>query len=591
MNGDQTAGDLAQVNEILESILSNMGDAVIVAGRDEKFLIFNPAAQRIFGEGATNTTSTNWPLRHGLYLPDKVTLFPSDQTPLARAIRGEETNRVEMFVRQAQASSGLWTRVNGRPLRSANGEVIGGVIVCRDITEAKEEEFFRAGQSRVLELIAEDAPLSEILTNLVLLMEGQAEGLRCSVLLLSRDGIHVEHGAAPNIPDVYVKAVDGAPIGPHAGSCGTAMYTRQPVVVTDVLTDPLWADYRDLAKISGLRACWSTPILSSQGEVLGSFAMYRQESRGPRVEETRLTAVATHLARIAIERQRARAELLALNAELEERVEKRTRELREKNQQMEEELKMARELQVALLPRDFPTIPVGAPPLESALSFLSFYFPTGDVSGDFFSVFPVGEKAAGVLICDVMGHGVRSALITGIIRGLVEEHAKLAADPGVLLTHINRALTVILKQAGTTMFATCFYVVADVERAELRFANAGHPCALHVRCDGGSAEKLDDEQSRGPVMGVFPSATYATAARSMVRGDRVMLFTDGLYEVEDATGALFSEDQLRATASRHAALAPEEFFDRVLSDIRKYSQSETFADDVCVVGMQIRRTD
>src|SRR5689334_102050 len=591
MDKDHTVGDLARVNEILESILSNMGDAVIVAGRDEKFLIFNPAAQRMFGEGATDITLADWSRRHGLYLPDKVTLFPSDQTPLARAIRGEETNRVEMFVRPAQASSGLWTRINGRPLRTANGEVIGGVIVCRDITEAKEEEFFRAGQSRVLELIAEDAPLSEILTNLVLLMEGQAEGLRCSVLLLSRDGIHVEHGAAPNLPEVYVKAVNGAPIGPRAGSCGTAMYTRQPVVVTDVLTDPLWEDYRDLAKISGLHACWSTPIISSQGEVLGSFAMYRQESRGPRAEETRLTEVATHLARIAIERRRAQADLLALNAQLEKRVADRTRELREKNQQMKEELQMARELQVALLPRHFPTIPVGARPHESALSFLSFYFPTGDVSGDFFSIFPIGEKAAGVLICDVMGHGVRSALITGIIRGLVEEHAKLAADPGVLLTHINRALTVILQQAGTTMFATCFYVVADVERAELRFANAGHPCALHVRCDSASAEKLDDEQSRGPVMGIFASASYATAARSMVRGDRVMLFTDGLYEVEDANGALFNEDQLRATVSRHAALAPKEFFDRVLSDIRKYSQSDTFADDVCVVGMQIRRTD
>jgi len=263
MNGDHTVGDLAQVNEILESILSNMGDAVIVAGRDEKFLVFNPAAQRMFGEGATDITLADWSRRHGLYLPDKVTLFPSDQTPLARAIRGEETNRVEMFIRQAQAPGGLWTRINGRPLRAANGEVMGGVIVCRDITEAKEEEFFRAGQSRVLELIAEDAPLSEILTNLVLLMEGQAEGLRCSVLLLSRDAIHVEHGAAPNLPEVYVNAVDGAPIGPRAGSCGTAMYTRQPVVVTDVLTDPLWADYRDLAKISGLRSCWSTPILSS----------------------------------------------------------------------------------------------------------------------------------------------------------------------------------------------------------------------------------------------------------------------------------------------------------------------------------------
>jgi PAS domain S-box-containing protein len=589
MNGDHTVGDLAQANEILESILSNMGDAVIVAGRDEKFLIFNPAAQRMFGEGATDITLADWSRRHGLYLPDKVTLFPSDQTPLARAIRGEETNRVEIFVRPAQAPRGLWTRINGRPLRGANGEVMGGVIVCRDITEAKEEEFFRAGQSRVLELIAEDAPLSEILTNLVLLMEGQAEGLRCSVLLSSHDGIHVEHGAAPNLPEVYVKAVDGSPIGPRAGSCGTAMYTRQPVVVTDMLTDPLWADYRDLANISGLRACWSTPILSSKEEVLGSFAMYRQESRGPRAEETRLTEVATHLARIAIERQRARAELLALNAQLEERVEKRTRELREKNQQMEEELQMARELQVALLPRHFPTIPVGAPPHESALSFLSLYFPTGKVSGDFFSVFPVGEKAAGALICDVMGHGVRSALITGIIRGLVEEHAKLAADPGVLLTRINRALTVILEQAGTTMFASCFYVVADVERAELRFANAGHPSALHVRQN--DAEKLDGEGARGPAMGIFSSAIYPTTTRNMTKGDLIMLFTDGLFEVEDVTGAFFNEERLRATASRHAALIPEEFFDRVLGDIRKYSQRETFADDVCVVGMQIRRTD
>jgi PAS domain S-box-containing protein len=591
MIGHHTAGDLAQVNEILESILSNMGDAVIVADRDEKLLVFNPAARRMFGEDATDIRSANWSHRDGLYLPDKVTFFPSDQTPLARAIRGEETNRVEMFVRHAQAPGGLWTRINGRPLRAANGEVIGGVIVCRDITEAKEEEFFRAGQSRVLELIAADAPLSEILTNLVLLMEGQAEGLRCSVLLLSRDGIHVQHGAAPNLPEVYVKAVDGAPIGPRNGSCGTAMYTRQPVVVTDVLTDPLWEDYRDLARISGLRACWSTPILSHQDEVLGSFAMYRQESRGPRPEEARLTEVATHLAGIAIERQRAQAELLALNAQLEERVEERTRELREKNEQMEEELQMARELQTALLPQQFPTVPVGAPPDKSALSFLSLYFPTGDVSGDFFSVFPVGQKAAGVLICDVMGHGVRSALITGMIRGLIEEHAKLAADPGLLLTRINRALTVILQQAGTTMFATCFYVVADVERAELRFANAGHPSALHVRREGASVEKLDGQEARGPAMGIFPSAIYPTTTRLMAKGDLVMLFTDGLFEVEDATGAFFNEERLRVTASRHAALVPEEFFDRVLGDIRKYSQSETFADDVCVVGMQIRHTD
>jgi two-component system sensor kinase FixL len=156
-------------------------------------------------------------------------------------------------------------------------------------------------------------------------MEGQAEGLRCSILLLNRDGKHVRHGAAPNLPEAYVKAVDGASIGPRNGSCGTAMFTHKPVRVEDVMTDPLWADYREFARICGLSACWSTPILSPQGEVLGSFAMYREEKRGPRPEEDRLTNIATHVAGIAIGRQRqqeilrerdARISLAAESAEL-----------------------------------------------------------------------------------------------------------------------------------------------------------------------------------------------------------------------------------------------------------------------------------
>jgi PAS domain S-box-containing protein len=296
--------ELSRINEILHSILSDMGDAVIVADKDENFLVFNPAAERMFGAGATKTNASEWSHRYGLYLPDKITPFPHEQLPLIRSIHGEEVNNVEMFVRHEKAPHGIWTRVTGRPLQDSNGELLGAVIVCRDITQIKEEEFFRAGQSGVLEMIAADAPLADVLTSLVLLMEGQAEGLRCSILLLNRDGKHVRHGAAPNLPEAYVKAVDGAPIGPRNGSCGTAMYTRRPVVVTDVMKDPLWTDYRELAQICGLRACWSTPILSWQGDVLGSFAMYRQETRGPQPEEMRLTEIATHIAGIAIDRQR-----------------------------------------------------------------------------------------------------------------------------------------------------------------------------------------------------------------------------------------------------------------------------------------------
>src|SRR5438874_13677622 len=152
-------------------------------------------------------------------------------------------------------------------------------------------------------MVASGAPLSDTLTSIVRLLEGHAGGMICSILLLGPSGKNVQHGAAPSLPKAYVKAIDGLPIGPRVGSCGTAMYLKRPVLVTDVLTDPLWADYRDLAMSCGLRACWSTPIISSHGDVLGSFAMYRQEPRGPNAEETRLTEAATQIASIAIERQ------------------------------------------------------------------------------------------------------------------------------------------------------------------------------------------------------------------------------------------------------------------------------------------------
>jgi signal transduction histidine kinase len=177
-----------------------------------------------------------------------------------------------------------------------------------DITERKRAEALRDGESRILEMIARDAPLEEILEKLVRVVEAQFAGLLCSVLLLDEDGQHVRHGAAPTLPKPYTDAIDGMCIGPKAGSCGTAMYRREPVVVTDILQDPLWEAYRDVAEPYGLRACWSTPILAHSGEALGTFAMYYREPRSPSPLETRALEMATHLAGIAIERKLAREE-------------------------------------------------------------------------------------------------------------------------------------------------------------------------------------------------------------------------------------------------------------------------------------------
>ncbi len=166
----------------------------------------------------------------------------------------------------------------------------------------------------VLGLIRAQTPLPKILEVLCLHIEKQHPDLLCSVLLLDADGTTLRHGAAPSLPVEYSRAIDGAQIGPCAGSCGTAAYRKQPVVVSDIATDPLWVNFRKVALPHGLRACWSTPIASQDGCVLGTFAVYYREPRTPDAQHLQLISHSTHLAGIAIEHDRAKAELRAAEA-------------------------------------------------------------------------------------------------------------------------------------------------------------------------------------------------------------------------------------------------------------------------------------
>jgi PAS domain S-box-containing protein len=208
--------------------------------------------------------------------------------------------------------------VVGHPVLSTSGHLVEFVGTVIDVTERNRAEALRDGESRILEMIARDAPLQEILENMVRVVEAQFAGLLCSVLLLDEDGQHVRHAAAPSLPELYIAAIEGLSIGPNAGSCGTAMYRGEPVVVTDTLQDPLWESYRAVAEPHGLRACWSTPILAHSGKVLGSFAMYYREPRSPSPSENRALEMATHLTGIAIERKLTRERLQRSEAYLAE---------------------------------------------------------------------------------------------------------------------------------------------------------------------------------------------------------------------------------------------------------------------------------
>ena len=180
------------------------------------------------------------------------------------------------------------------------------VSLSRDISERKQNDALLDGQKRILELIIQGEPLANVLTVLCRTIEDLSHGeMLASVLLLDSDGVHLRHGAAPSLPESYIQAVDGIAIGPMVGSCGTAAYRREPVYVSDIATDPLWAPFANVALSHGLRACWSTPILSSNAEVLGTFAMYYQQPRHPTARDLRTVDIVTRTVAIAIERGRA----------------------------------------------------------------------------------------------------------------------------------------------------------------------------------------------------------------------------------------------------------------------------------------------
>ena len=181
---------------------------------------------------------------------------------------------------------------------------------AQKIKELNKAQALTRLQNETLEKIAGGKPLPETLAFLTLGVEAQSPGMLASILLLDGDGLHLRHGAAPSLPAAYIQAVDGAAIGPKAGSCGTAAFRGSPVFVSDIASDPLWTDYKQLALPHGLRACWSTPILDEQKKVLGTFAIYHRTPGLPNAEDVGVIELVTHTAATAILKERAEKNLI-----------------------------------------------------------------------------------------------------------------------------------------------------------------------------------------------------------------------------------------------------------------------------------------
>jgi sigma-B regulation protein RsbU (phosphoserine phosphatase) len=265
-------------------------------------------------------------------------------------------------------------------------------------------------------------------------------------------------------------------------------------------------------------------------------------------------------------------------------------ELRIKNAQFEADLEMARDIQQVFLTQEYPTFPRSLAPKESWLGFCHWYQPAEQVGGDFFCVLPLTDTAAGVFICDVLGHGLRAALVTAIVRGLLEELTAIAMDPGRVLSEINDGLMAIFRQTETPMLVSAFYLVVDTTEGKLCYASAGHPCPFHIHRERGTAERLKFEGLHGPVLGIFPKARYENSYATVTANDLVVLFTDGIFEVETTEDDYFGTDGLLAALRKRINLPVAQMFGEIVSEIQGSCVSGHFTDDMCLLGVEVRRT-
>ena len=266
--------------------------------------------------------------------------------------------------------------------------------------------------------------------------------------------------------------------------------------------------------------------------------------------------------------------------------------LREKNAQLEDDMRMAREIQQAFLPRQYPIFPPTASARESCVRISHLYQPSTTLGGDFFNVLAVSETEAGVFLCDVVGHGLRAALVTAIIRGLVEDLVPAAGDPGRFLTELNRGLAGVFARCDDPVFASAVYGVIDITTGEIRHANAGHPRPLHLSRAANSAFPLrPDHDGRGPALGLFDDSVYVTSRSELAVGDVIVFFTDGVYEAKGPGQEEYGQQRLNAALLRSLRGPFPQMFDTLLEEVQQFSGVGGLEDDVCLVAAELARLE
>ncbi|VGO19117.1 PP2C family protein-serine/threonine phosphatase [Pontiella sulfatireligans] len=257
-----------------------------------------------------------------------------------------------------------------------------------------------------------------------------------------------------------------------------------------------------------------------------------------------------------------------------------------RNREIEADLALAREVQHALVSGQLKQFPLDVMNEKVRANFSHRYIPASTLAGDFFEILPLSEHEVGIFFCDVIGHGVRAALLTTFLRGLIEELVPQGDDPGALLGKINRSLKEVFGQSDSLLFATACYLVLDVSTGMIQFSNAGHPAPLCLQPANQVVAKLESpDQTPEPALGIVEGYAYTTQKYCLTAGEALLLYTDGVFEAYDANNEIYGEERLMAFIKQHLDLASELLMDELLHDVRCFSTSEDFEDDVCLLAV------
>jgi len=475
-----------------------------------------------------------------LFIPPFERVHEEDREGFERSVRlalqdgGPETLAIDVRVLTG-SGNWLWLRVRGTVVRDRHGKTIRIAGSMIDISRRKEAEAQIEEERFLLRNLIDHVPLQIYFKNLkseiVMANQGLADwqGVNSPKDLIGkhdRDLFDEEHWKPAEQDEIQI------------------MQTGQ--AITNKLEEETWREKAQTWVITS-----KFPWRDRHGNIKGTF--------GVSSDVTQLV--------------KAKQQASALAAELHLR-----------NQAYEEELLLAREIQQAL--SGGATTELLSAGDQRAARFDSRYIPISGLAGDFFEIIPVNEHAVGILICDVMGHGVRSALVVAMLRGLLEKQRVSACDPSLFLRGLNDGLCAILERAGVTMFATAYYGVIDLSALTLRHACAGHPGPILQRHDG-VLQLATEREEKGPGLGLIPDSAYPETTTDLSDAKRMVLFTDGVLEAENLQGEGFFEERLLELIAAHHDDSLGELLDGILASVLAFSESQQFDDDVCLLGVEL----